>query len=127
MTPAWVKVGEKVVERGQYGRCWTGRVFEIEKVYKTGKVKMVGQTGQWRAYSDGSCHLRGSTFSSTFAYHLTPELAVEVEQAKADDRARSLLYEMSETLARIARKNDPIPIRRAAMLLTEAFPEGIKP
>ena len=98
--PDWVKVGAKIAEYHGWHSEYTGRIFTIEKVYKTGRFLVEGSPLQWRVRHD----VAEETSGYPQGHHLTPEVEAEMVAQAREKKARNALFRESERLAKLSRR-----------------------
>ena len=100
--PEWVKVGAKIAEYYGWHGEYTGRIYTIAKVYKTGRFLVEGSPKQWRVWWDRV----EETSGLTKGHHMTPEVEAEIAAQNLERKARNLLFRESERLSKLSRRGE---------------------
>lgn len=115
--PEWVKPGTQLAVRGHMMRGYTGEIVTIEKVYKTGEFKVVGDKEQWSVSDKYARKSAAYRFASIIAEPITPEIEVEVRRDGAAEKCKRFLFQEAERLDKTARSDDANAIFIAAAAL----------
>lgn len=125
--PEWVKPGTEVVivNSGGWGKRYR-RITKIDKVYKTGRFIIDGESQQWRPWNDYACQTGSSYYSSTRCEPITDEVRAEMDREKRVYAARTVVREESERLEKLSR-GDSDELLAEADRIRSLIPEAPQP